>query len=189
MIGGLDAAARARRRQVEQLPDLLHLLARALRGGHTLHRAIVRVAADEAAGDEFRRAARRVGDGAPVHGEIDRWAAALHHPDADLVRAVVNTGASTGSALASSFDRAAATLHERAELHREIRVLTAQARASALLLTLAPLVLLGVVAVADPGVVGASLASGVGRFAVAAGLVLDVAGWAWMSRLAEAVDP
>lgn len=188
MIDRLDRNARARRREVAQLPEVLHLLARALRAGRTLHHAIGHVATDPAAGEGFRHAARRVDDGAPVRVEIDRWAAALGHPDADLVRAVVNTGASTGSALAASFDRAAATLRERADLQREIRALTAQARASALLLTIAPLAFLVVVAVADPAVVGAGLASGPGRLALVVGVMLDLAGWVWMRRLAEAVE-
>lgn len=189
MIAWLDTPERARRRQVARLPALLHALARALRAGHTLPAAISGAADDPSiAGDAFRLAAQRVAVGSPVLDEVDRWAAGLRHPDADLVRALINTGATTGSALAASFDRAAATLQERADLAGEIAGLTAQARASALLLTLAPIGFLAVVVCIDPSVVAAAASSGMGRLAVVLGVVLDGAGWVWMRRLTAAVD-
>jgi tight adherence protein B len=161
-----------------------------LRSGKTLPAALQVVAGDATlVGEGLRRAARRVHDGSPVHEEIDRWATALAHRDADLVRAVVNTGATTGSALASSFDRAAASLRERADLQREIAALTAQARASAMLLTLAPVAFLGVMAMVDPRVVAFAVSTGVGRLSVFGGVALDIGGWFWMRRLTSAVDP
>ncbi|MEZ5246514.1 MAG: type II secretion system F family protein [Acidimicrobiales bacterium] len=185
-----DPEERERRWQVARLALLLHGLSRALRSGKTLPASLQAVADDATvAGAGLRRAARRVHDGSPVHEEIDRWATALADRDADLVRAVVNTGAATGSALAASFDRAAASLRERADLQREIAALTAQARASAMLLTLAPVAFLGVLAMADPRVVAFVSSTGVGRLAVVGGVVLDVVGWLWMRRLTAAVDP
>jgi tight adherence protein B len=185
-----DAEERDRRWQIARLAALLHGLSRALRGGKTLPAALQHVAADRAiAGAGLRRAARRVHDGSPVHEEIDRWATALEHRDADLVRAVVNTGAATGSALAASFDRAAASLQERSDLQREIAALTAQARASALLLTVAPVAFLLVVAISDPGVVAFAATTGIGRLALVCGVALDAVGWFWMRRLTAAVDP
>jgi tight adherence protein B len=190
VIRWFDADERARRRQVADLAPLLHALSRALRGGMTLHAALQHVAAhSSAAGAAFVRHAQRVHDGSPVHQEIDRWAATLAHRDADLVRAVINTGAATGSALAASFDRAAASLQERADLQREISALTAQARASALLLTLAPVAFLVVMAVADPTIIRFATSTTLGRVALVAGVSLDTAGWVWMQRQAAAVDP
>ena len=189
MIRWFDPEERERRWQVARLAALLHGLSRALRSGKTLPGALQHVAADTAiAGEGLRRAARRVHDGSPVHEEIDRWATALADRDADLVRAVVNTGAATGSALAASFDRAAASLRERADLQREIAALTAQARASAVLLTTAPVAFLAVVAMTDPRVVTFAATTGVGRLAVSCGIALDVVGWIWMRRLTAAVD-
>lgn len=183
------AAARERRRQIEQLPAVLSGLARALRAGSTLHTALQRVAADDSlAGRGLQHAARRVCDGSPVRDEVDRWAASLDHRDADLVRAVLNTGAATGGALAGSFDRAAATLQERADLTREISALTAQARASALLLSLAPAAFLLVTMLIDPAVLAAAVGSTERRLALLVGVVLDALGWLWMRQLTAAVD-
>jgi len=164
-------------------------MARALRSGATLHTALQRVAADASiAGRPLRDTARRVHDGSPVRSEIDRWAASFDHPDTDLVRAVLNTGAATGGALAKSFDRAATTLQERADLGREIAALTAQARASALLLSVAPIAFLLVVLAVDPTVVGPAVSTSGRRLAIALGLALDGLGWLWMQRLTSAID-
>lgn len=184
-----DPGVRARRWQIARLGAVLHGLARALRTGRTLPDALHKVAADrDVAGEELRRAARRVRDGSPVGEEIDRWATSLAHRDADLVRAVVNTGAATGSALAASFERAALSLRERADLQREIAALTAQARASALLLTVAPVLFLAIMAIADARVIAFAFTSGIGRLTVSCGIGLDLAGWFWMRRLTAAVE-
>jgi tight adherence protein B len=190
MIFWLDAEERSRRRQLAALPLLLHGLARSLRAGMTLHAALQQAAADDSvAGEGLARAAQRMHEGAPIPHEIDGWAASLGHRDADLVRAVINTGAATGSALAVSFDRAAASLEERAGLQREISALTAQARASAVLLTLAPIAFLVVMATVDPTIVALVVSTASGRVALTLGLLLDLAGWVWMRRLTAAVDP
>ena len=189
MRGWLDPGERARRWQIERLGAVLHGLARALRTGRTLPDALHQVADDrDVAGEELRRAARRVRDGSPVGEEIDRWATSLAHRDADLVRAVVNTGAATGSALAASFERAALSLRERADLQREIAALTAQARASALLLTVAPVLFLAIMAMVDSRVIAFAFTSEAGRLTVSCGIALDLAGWFWMRRLTTAVE-
>lgn len=189
MTWWLSSGDRERRCQLDQLPSLLHAMSRALRSGSTLHTALLQVAADPSvAAAPLQRVADRVRAGSAVEGEIDRWASDLDHPDADLVRAVINTGAATGSALAASFDRAAASLQERADLQREIVALTAQARASALLLTVAPVLFLGVMASVDPSVLATVLTTSGGRVALVVGVLLDLAGWVWMRRLTAAVD-
>ncbi len=181
--------ATQRRRQIERLPDVLAALARSLRGGNTLHTAFVGLAADRSiAGPGLQRAGARVDGGSPIRDEIDRWAESLGHRDADLVRAVLSAGSLTGTALAASLDRAATSLQERADLRREIAALTAQARASAFLLTVAPVGFLAVLIVADASVLGSIFATQTGRVAFGVGVVLDVLGWFWMRQLAVAVD-
>jgi tight adherence protein B len=179
---------RVQRVQRERLPLVLHGLARELRAGGTLHHAVQVVADDPSiSGPGLRAAVDRVDAGTGVIDAVDRWAAELAHPDADLVRAVLNAGASTGGAMAASLDRAAGSLRERVELQREIRALSSQARMSAVVLTVAPLAFLFVMAMADRSVLTVIATSQAGRAAFAAGLVLDAIGWLWMRRLIDAV--
>lgn len=175
--------------QVRRLAPLLFAIARELRGGATVHAAVQAVARDPAvAGASFVDLARRVAAGAPVVDELHRWAARLDHPDADLVRAVLGLGVSTGGALAATLERAAERIADRAELQREIRALSAPARASALLLTVAPVAFLAVLAAVDRRVLHTATGHPVAVVAVGVGFVLNGAGWLWMRRLAGAVE-
>ncbi len=188
MGGSGSAHQRDRRSQIERLPLVLHALARELRAGDTLLHAVTVVAEDRSiAGSGLRAAVDRIDAGTSVVEAIDRWAAELAHPDADLVRAVLSTGASTGGAMAASLDRAAGSLRERIELHREIRALSSQARMSAVVLTISPPAFLLVMALADPSVAAVVATSAIGRAAFVAGIVLDTIGWLWMRRLIDSV--
>jgi tight adherence protein B len=90
-----------------------------------------------------------------------------------------------GGDSAVAFDRCAELAELRIDASRELRALSAQSRASAALLTgLPPLVSVGLAAV-DPAV-GEVLTSSVGVVCVALAVTLDLAGLAWMRRLAAA---
>jgi tight adherence protein B len=167
---------------------VLHGLARELRAGGTLHHAVRFVVDDPSvAGPGLRAAVERIDGGAGVREAIDRWATELAHPDADLVRAVLNTGATTGGAMAASLDRAAGSLRERVELQREIRALSSQARISALMLTVAPFAFLLLMITVDGSVLSAVVTTAPGRLGFGVGLVLDAVGWWWMRHLINRV--
>lgn len=184
MIGGPPRRVRLRQRQLAQLPTLLHGLAREMRAGRSLQQAVRVVAVDpDVASLGLAAAVHRIDAGAGVVATIDRWAAELHHADADLVRAVLNTGATTGGAMATSLDRAAASLRERAELQREIRALSSQARTSALVLTIAPVAFLVLMGTLEPTILTAVAGTTIGQVGFVAGVVLDVTGWLWMRRM------
>lgn len=175
--------------QIERLSPLLYALSRELRAGATVHAAVDAVAHDPAvAGPEFAELARRVAAGAPVVDQLDRWATRLDHPDAELVRAVLALGVTTGSALAATLDRAAGRLADRFELQREIRTLGAPARASALVLTIAPVGFLALLASVDDRIIDTILTHPVAGGCVLAGLVINLFGWLWMRHLAAGVE-
>ena len=167
---------------------MLDVLARELRGGRNLHEAI-RTASAMASlkGLGLDTLVARFASGERLVEALDRWAGELDHPDGDLVRAVVSLGSVTGGALAGSMERAALTLRERAGLIDEVRVLTAQTRASAMVLFVAPIGFLVLLVTLDPASSAAVFTTGVGRLCVVLGLLLNVAGFAWMRRLAGSV--
>ena len=169
---------------VTSLPELLELTARSMRAGLSMRASLVRSAeAVPAAG--LGPALARADTGASLSEALDGWSAGIEHPDADLTAAVLLLGDASGAAIASQLDQTAARLRQRAALADEIRALTAQTRASATVVALAPLAFAAVVATADDRLIASTFGTTVGRVSVGVGLVLEVLGVWWMRRLTE----
>ena len=173
----------------ESLPEMLELLARSLRGGADLHLALRDLrGSGNPAGKSITKVLRRVDAGGRLGDSLDQWVVDLGHRDASIVRAVLRLGDSTGGSMAPSLDRAAATIRERTALRGEIRALTSQSRASAMVIALSPVGFLALVAATDPKTSHVLFSTSVGRACLAAGLFLDGLGLFWMSRLTSGVE-
>jgi tight adherence protein B len=88
-----------------------------------------------------------------------------------------------GGSVASVLDGVTDTLRDRIALEREVAALSSQARASAAVLVVAPVVFAVLAAVADPRVARVLLGSPLGWACLAAGAALDGVGALWMARL------
>lgn len=124
--------------------------------------------------------------GAPVGDALARLAA---HPTAQLdatdtlvVQALRAAHAAGGSGV-DALDRAAIVLRERRAWRHERRAQSAQARLSARVLTLLPVVFAGWGIATDSRVRAAYALSPLPGVCTACGLLLDLAGWWWMRRL------
>ena len=89
--------------------------------------------------------------------------------------------------MASSLDRAAASIRQRRALGDEIRALTAQSRASAAVVALAPAGFAVVIAVADREALSVLFTTTIGLVSLAIGVVLEGLGLWWMRRLCRSV--
>ncbi len=182
-------AGRRRRALVAALPEAVELMARGLRGGSNLRHAVAGVAsAGGPVGRSLSVVLDRVDAGERLGAAMGRWAESIGHPDAALIGAVVRLADRTGAPSAASLERVAATLRERAALADEVRALTAQTRASALVVATAPVGFLLLVAVVDGGSVAVLVTTPIGLLCLFLGIALDVAGIGWMMRIASAVD-
>lgn len=106
----------------------------------------------------------------------------------DLAMTAVATCSAVGGPAAATLERVAMTLRTRAALADEIAAQSAQARLSALVLTLVPLALLLVLLVADGGV-RAQLQRPAGVATAAAGVSFNLCGWLWMRHLTDRRRP
>jgi Flp pilus assembly protein TadB len=79
----------------------------------------------------------------------------------------------------------ASSLRARASARREAEVMAAQARASALVIGVAPFAFAMVIGAVDPGMASTLVQSGAGQFCVVCGLVCEVVGLGWIRRLAK----
>jgi len=155
-------------------------LARALRGGATLRHALCNVPPPERTQALFAPALLALERGAPVAVALAQIESSSH--DLDVVLVVMRACAEHGGAAAEPIDRAAATLRQRAALAGERRTNSAQARMSALVMTCLPGAMLALLALTSQSVRG-SATSSIGLFAIAFGVLLNVAGWGWMRRV------
>lgn len=178
LMGG-RAPARA---EAAAVPELLELTARSRRAGMALVPSLT-AASDMVPDAGVGPALARLAAGSSLADALDEWAAAIDDGDAELAVAVLLLGDASGAAVAGRLDRSAAMLRQRAALADEVRALTAQTRASAMVVALAPLGFAVVVAMTDSGFVETMIGTPIGRISLVAGLLLDAIGVWWMSRL------
>lgn len=136
-----------RRRAFEdQLPAALQLIGSSLQAGHSLLHAVEMMVeeADPPLADEFERVVAETRLGDSVVDSMARLADRLQIRDFDWVVQAVRIQQSVGGKLAELLFTLADYLRTRQEFHREVRVLTAEGRLSAVILAALPgVVLLG----------------------------------------------
>jgi len=102
---------------------------------------------------------------------------------------VLRIGLDAGGDLACAMEEVAATLRHRVGGRQETKALAAQARLSAMVVAVAPLVFTVLAGVTDPAVIGFLLGTPAGWACLVAGLGLDVVGALWMRRITASVLP
>jgi tight adherence protein B len=147
-------AARRRRRAIEaQLPDALATIGASLDAGHTFLRAI-QMYAEEAPPpltDELARVVRESSLGDPLLVALERMAARVRIGDLDWVVQAIRIQQTTGGRLADVLRTLAEFMRAREEVRREVKVLTAEGRVSAVVLAAMPPLLFLVFQLLNPG--------------------------------------
>ena len=180
------------------LPGVLDGIARHLRAGGSLAQAIATTQPPPSAPDlvaSWDRLTALV----PVIGvtaALDDWcrgdATTTTRPppprSIGLAAAALSLAATTGGSPARAIDGVAATLRSRLAVADEIRALSSQARASAAVIALAPIVFGLLAGLSDPRA-RSFFASAPGLALLALGLALDALGAAWMARLCRPPAP
>jgi tight adherence protein B len=185
-------ARRARRRHDRRyeaaLPVALEATARSLRGGAGLAGALADAArgaapASAALASDLRVLAddRSLG----LASAANAWARRRSSPSTRLAATAVALAADLGGGAARAFDGVALTLRERAAAADEVRVLGTQARLSALLMGVAPVVFAFLAVATDPRVAGFLFGTPLGWACVVVGGGLDAIGALWMTRISR----
>lgn len=157
------------------------------------------VAAACRAGDSLPTAIRRTPPPASAAGPVDALVLALDRGvplvdaattidpvDAhlDLALTVIRACAATGGAAAEPLDRAASALRGRAAEAADRRTHSAQARLSAVVMTVLPTAML-LLLVLTSASIRAVVATPLGLVCIGAGVALNVVGWRWMRGLID----
>jgi tight adherence protein B len=185
------ARASVRRQRANQLPPALETLATSLRTGASLPVALQETGAtvDPPLGKELTAVARAAAHGRPITEVLDQWSAHHDDPGTRLAATALVLATVVGSTPAHAVDSVAATLRERLDLAAERRALGTQARASALVLALAPAAFATLLVMGDTPAAHFLLRSPAGWTCLVIGLAFDAAGAWWMSRLTRGPQP
>jgi tight adherence protein B len=105
-------------------------------------------------------------------------------PDLRVVIAAISAATASGSAVSPAVIRAEQVLRRRADQRREITVAAASTRMSAVVLTVLPIVVLGVAGITS-ATVRVYATSPAGRLTIGIGMLLAGSGWWWIRRLTD----
>jgi len=172
-----------------QLPEALERMAGALRTGSSVPQALAEAAraVDPPLGLELADMAAATLRGRPLAEVVDEWALPRRDRGTRLVATALVLATAVGAAPARALDGVAATMRERLELAGERRALATQARASAVVLSVAPVGFALLLCASDPAVAGFLLGTTAGWLCLMVGVGLDAVGAFWMTRLTKAV--
>ncbi len=161
----------------EQLPDVLTIMASSLRAGHSFMQSLDAVAKEIAqpAATEFQRVVSEIRLGRPADDALEALAERVGSPDFRWAVLAVNIQREVGGNLAEILDNVADTLRERAQMRRQVRVLTAEGRLSAWVLTALPLTIAVYMFITNPEYIGLLVTAKLGiiMLSVAVGLSGD----------------
>ncbi len=193
IVGALPIAyvfnARAKRMvKVEQtLPDALDLIGRALRAGHAFPTAVKMVSDElnDPIGGEFRILFDEVNYGVSMHTALLNLATRIPVTDLRYFVIAVLIQRETGGNLAELLDNISAIIRARLKLFGQIRVLSAEGRMSAWILTLLPIGVALVMNIVNPAFIAVLWKDPMGLRLVGGAALLMIFGIFWMWRIVK----
>jgi tight adherence protein B len=180
---------RARNKRIHtvesQLPDVLELMSRALRAGHSFPSSLEMVAteAPNPIAGEFKTTFDEVNYGIPMQDALMNMTTRIASSDLRYFVVAVLIQRETGGNLAELLDNLARLMRERFKLLGQIRVLSAEGRLSAWILTLLPFVLAGAVNIVHPKFLAVLWEDPVGLKLIYAALTMMLLGILWMRKI------
>lgn len=172
---------------VNQLGDMLTMVANALRAGFSFLQAFELVAKemDAPVGVEVRKVMNEINVGVTLEDALENMQRRVQSPDFELIVTAVLIQRQVGGNLAQILDTISGTIQERIRMRREVKALTAQGRASGVVLTLIPIALALILQMISPAYLEPLLASSIGHIAIAVAIVLEIIGYIVIMRIVD----
>lgn len=176
---------RRRKKFTNQLGDMLTMVANALRAGFSFMQAFELISRemDAPMGREVQLVVNEVNLGNTLESALDNMQRRVASPDFELVVTAVLIQRQVGGDLASILDTISETIAERVRMRREVMTLTAQGRASALVVACIPIGLALAISVLNPNYLRPLIETDLGRMFVVAAIVLELVGFIIIRRI------
>jgi len=148
--------ARYQRMVLEQLPDVMALICRAVGAGIPLSEALRSVALDAPgpSRDEFVRVIDEIAIGLPPEGALWKLYERVELQEYAFFAVTIGLQSQTGGSLSETLQNLQDIVRKRIALSKRGKAMAAEARASAMILGILPFVMGAILAVMQPGFVG-----------------------------------
>jgi tight adherence protein B len=173
----------------DQLSDMLNLMVNGLRAGYSTMQAMEAVSRELPApiSDEFHRVVQEMQIGITMEKALDNLLRRIPSEDLDFVITAINVQREVGGNLSEILDTISFTIRERVRIKGEIRVMTAQVRTSATVLSLIPVFLTAALWFISPEYIGSFFDRGplCGWAAVGTVIGMIASGYMVMMKIAD----
>jgi tight adherence protein B len=187
MYGLRFLAKRRRKRFGMQLPDALTALSGSLRAGRSVGQAMDALSRELAdpMGRELRKVVAETRLGRSLHDALADAATRIDSPDFKWAVLAMQIQAEVGGNLAELLDQVAATMRERSRMRGEVRALTAEGRASAMMLVVMVPGLGLFMAAINQAYMAPLVTTTLGRICLGVSFFMISGGYLWMSRMVK----
>ncbi len=188
VLGALAARERRSQKLSEQLPDALDMMARSLRAGHALPAAFQVVAGEMAVpiSIEFARAFEEQKLGVTLERAVQGMSArAPGNGDLKIFAVSTVIQKETGGNLAEILQNIATTIRERYRFFGKLRALTAEGRASGIVLGALPIGVGLLLSALNPAYLARLFDDPKGHMILVTAIVSWIAGVLWIHRLTK----
>ncbi|HEY3452391.1 MAG TPA: type II secretion system F family protein [Myxococcales bacterium] len=188
VLGAVVAREQRAERLSEQLPEALDMMSRSLKAGHALPEAFRLVASEmpTPVSVEFGRAyeEQRLGLAAE-QAVVSMTARTPGCRDLKIFAVSVLVQKETGGNLAEILENIASTVRDRYRFYAKLKALTAEGRASGMVLGCLPIGMMGLLSVINPRYVSRLFDNPIGQLILAYAVLSWVAGGLWMYRMSK----
>jgi len=161
-----------------QFPDALEMFARSLRAGHSFTGAIQLVAQEmpQPMGLEFRQVFDEQNLGVPLREALTGMTRRVDSLDARFFVTAILIQRETGGNLAEIIDKIARVIRERFRIQGQLKIFTAQARMTGIILSLLPVGLALAIGFLNPDYLKPLWFERAGRLMIAVAICMQIAG-------------
>ena len=169
----------------DQLPGAIEAIGSSLAAGQSVQQSIAYVAGnvEDPLGSELRAVVWDLDAGRSLDYALGGLEQRLPMREIAFLRLAFRVQERTGGSMREVLESACASLRDAADFERTLRSSTAQARLSAKVVGITPIILLGFVSLMSPGYIGVFFSSVSGFAMLVAAIMLDVVGVTWIRRI------
>ncbi|MDW7740442.1 MAG: type II secretion system F family protein [Bacillota bacterium] len=180
-IPGMIINSKKRKRSLqmtEQLPEALNIISSGLRAGFSFPQAVSIVVREmePPLAVEFSRVLRENRVGKPMDEALTDLLDRVENDDLELLVTALLIQRQVGGNLAEVLDSISHTIRERVRIKGEIRTLTAEGRISAIILSLLPIFIAGVIVLLNPDYILTLVQEPIGIILIAGAICMQVVG-------------